>query len=111
MADLIDRKEILRVIQNFDFHICCARATGKYKTSLEKYKMYRAIREQFLLLIKGIPKADTERHAHWGIWDEDTNTYECSNCKNPFTLLEGTPKQNTYFYCPNCGCKMDEVQE
>ena len=57
-------------------------------------------------LAKQIQKADTERHAHWDIWDEDTNTYECSNCKNPFTLLEGTPEQNTYFYCPYCGCKM-----
>lgn len=64
---------------------------------------------KIMAIINEQPSADTERHAHWGIWDEDTNTYECSNCKNPFTLLEGTPEQNTYFYCPYCGCRMDEV--
>ena len=32
--------------------------------------------------------------------------YECSNCKEAFSLLEGTPEENKYNYCPNCGARM-----
>jgi DNA-directed RNA polymerase subunit RPC12/RpoP len=54
-----------------------------------------------------------------GYWIEDTNgtytdnhdTWECSECGNAQILLEGTPKDNDYNYCPNCGAKMVEPQE
>lgn len=94
MADLIDRNKVLETIFNI-------------MSDDKIVHKHRALNRN----IKQIPKADIDRYAHWGIWDEDTNTYECSNCKNSFTLLEGTPEQNTYFYCPYCGCKMDEVEE
>ena len=96
MIDLIDRNRLLN--------------SRVYSTRSGKPN-YEKMLKNLVNDILTAPTVDTERHAHWGIWDEDTNTYECSNCKNPFTLLEGTPEQNTYFYCPNCGCKMDEVEE
>ena len=34
-------------------------------------------------------------------WQE--GTYECSNCKAEFVLTEGTPEDNEYNFCPNCG--------
>lgn len=34
--------------------------------------------------------------------------YECSCCKEAFTLIDGTPTDNLYNYCPNCGTKMEE---
>lgn len=34
--------------------------------------------------------------------------YECSCCKEAFTLIEGTPTVNNYYYCPNCGARMEE---
>lgn len=37
----------------------------------------------------------------------DCDTWECSECKNLFTTLEGTPKDNDFHYCPNCGAKME----
>lgn len=48
-----------------------------------------------------------------GRWIERTDTqndvyYVCSNCKEAFTLIEGTPTDNLYNYCPNCGAEMDE---
>ena len=52
-----------------------------------------------------------------GRWIEQTDTqndvyYVCSNCKEAFTLIEGTPTYNLYNYCPNCGAKMkSEVTE
>ena len=29
--------------------------------------------------------------------------YECSVCKDAFTLIDGTPSDNNYNFCPNCG--------
>ena len=29
--------------------------------------------------------------------------YECSVCKEAFTLIDGNPSDNLYNYCPNCG--------
>ena len=48
--------------------------------------------------------------AEW-IEDEDMYgdpIYRCSNCDEHFILEEGTPTDNGYFYCPNCGAKMGE---
>ncbi len=49
-------------------------------------------------------------HAEW-VEDEDMYgdpIYHCSNCNEHFVLEEGTPTDNCYSYCPNCGAKMDE---
>ena len=35
--------------------------------------------------------------------DEDMNTWECSNCREWWTLVDGTPKSNKMRYCPFCG--------
>ena len=42
-------------------------------------------------------------------WDGDT-AWVCSVCGEPWTLIDGTPKENNMNYCPNCGAKM-EVQD
>ena len=34
--------------------------------------------------------------------------YECSVCKEPFVLIDGTPTENLYNFCPNCGADMRE---
>ena len=39
-------------------------------------------------------------------YDEDEDTFECSVCKEPFTLICGTPEDNLYNFCPNCGADM-----
>ena len=49
-------------------------------------------------------------HAEW-VEDEDMYgdpIYRCSNCNDHFVFEEGTPTDNCYSYCPNCGAKMDE---
>ena len=55
---------------------------------------------------KGNPYEDKTGH-----WIENTNifgegTYECSNCGNPWSLMEGTPADNDMNYCPYCGADM-----
>ena len=37
----------------------------------------------------------------------ETDVYTCSKCRESYVLVEGTPKENLWNYCPNCGCRMD----
>lgn len=37
---------------------------------------------------------------------EEWNIYECSRCGEEFNLIEGTPYDNGYNFCPNCGADM-----
>lgn len=59
-----------------------------------------------------MPEADVEpvRHGRWIEVDESENTYECSVCNEPWTLIEGTPLDNEMLRCPKCGAKMDEEE-
>ena len=36
----------------------------------------------------------------------DDSTYECSQCEEPWTLIDGTPEENNMKFCPNCGADM-----
>ena len=35
-------------------------------------------------------------------------TWKCPCCKEVFVLIEGTPQDNKYNYCPSCGQSMAE---
>jgi DNA-directed RNA polymerase subunit RPC12/RpoP len=37
--------------------------------------------------------------------------YDCSECGESWTTIEGTPWDNEWNYCPNCGARMFEPQE
>ena len=62
--------------------------------------------------IKAIPAADVAPVRH-GRWEDSidewfgTDVYTCSKCRESYVLVEGTPKENLWHYCPNCGAKMD----
>ena len=45
----------------------------------------------------------------WMLCDEEANIYDTS-CRNPHILIEGTPKENNYEYCPYCGKKIKVVE-
>ena len=62
--------------------------------------------------IKNLPAADAVEvvHAKWvefenSIYDEVF--YRCSSCGEDFCFVEGSPADNLYKYCPNCGARMD----
>jgi Zn finger protein HypA/HybF involved in hydrogenase expression len=42
--------------------------------------------------------------------DDDTNTWECSDCREWWTLNSGSPKDNYMNYCPHCGGKITECK-
>ena len=37
--------------------------------------------------------------------------YDCSVCGESWATIEGSPWDNEWNYCPNCGAKMFEPQE
>jgi len=57
------------------------------------------------------PAADVEPvvRGEWkdGIDFDEQNVYMCSVCKEPYILESGTPKENKYNFCPNCGAHME----
>ena len=62
--------------------------------------------------INAIPAADVEPvvRGEWkdGIDFDEQNVYMCSVCKEPYILESGTPKENKYNFCPNCGAHLME---
>lgn len=61
-------------------------------------------------MIENLPSVQPEQKIGRWIEREDMNGdvyYECAACKEAFTLIEGTPKDNEYYYCPCCGAKME----
>ena len=63
-------------------------------------------------VIMNLPAADVAEVVH-GRWEDSidewfgTDIYTCSKCRENYVLVEGTPKENLWHYCPNCGTKMD----
>lgn len=41
--------------------------------------------------------------------DEEANVYD-TTCMNPHILLEGSPSDNNYKFCPYCGKKIKVVE-
>ena len=53
-------------------------------------------------------------HGDWTAIEDDWNEetiYQCSVCKEEFVTIDGTPPENLWNYCPNCGAKMDGGNE
>ena len=65
--------------------------------------------DDFKKAIKNMPKSiivdvSPVRHGHW---DEGHEMMTCTNCCEQFDLYF----KNDFNYCPNCGARMDEVNE
>lgn len=88
MAEYIEREKLLRDINHY--HL----SDGKFQHWVEIQ-----------------PAADVApvRHGRWEVstdeWFE-TDVYTCSKCRESYVLVEGTPKENLWNYCPNCGAYM-----
>lgn len=85
-----------------------------YKTAIEFYT-----RDEMLLnleqMVRAAPTIDPVKHGRWeqprdyDFYDDDL--YKCSICGEEFILIEGTPEDNNYKFCPNCGARMDAEGE
>ena len=59
-------------------------------------------------------EAEPVKHGRWENSTDDwfgTDVYTCSKCRESYVLLEGTPKENLWHYCPNCGADMRGEEE
>lgn len=57
-----------------------------------------------------IPTAEPVRHGRWVHKPDiylDEQTWECSECGEPWTFIVGSPLDNNANYCPNCGARME----
>lgn len=71
---------------------------------------YRSMEQTVYKLTQTLAEAEPVKHGHWEMYGAITQgtlaipIYRCSECK------EDT---NNWFsnYCPNCGARMDEVEE
>lgn len=93
MAKYIDREEMLR---SFDWHNF---ASPKWTID----------RIQRVIYMQPIDDAEPVRRGCW-IADQDIDErayYICSCCHESFCFEAGTPEENEYHFCPNCGAKMD----
>ena len=55
----------------------------------------------------GISEA-SDNVCEWRLCDEEANVYDTS-CRNPHILIEGTPQENNYEFCPYCGRRIKIV--
>ena len=66
-----------------------------------------------ICVLHDMQTADVAPVVH-GRWEDSTDEwfgtdlYTCSKCRESYVLVEGTPKENLWHYCPNCGCRMEE---
>ena len=79
--------------------------------SIEALKKHRFDYDALITIcskkLKNLPSVQSEQKTGRWIYMKDCEDWFCSNCKDIFMLLEGTPKDNDYNYCPNCGAKME----
>ena len=93
MSDLISRQAAIDAICND----CTLAKAGKRCTDAFCPDVRR---------LKEVPSAQMKGEWKYNPNDYDDNTWECSVCKEPWTLIDGTPQDNNMNYCPNCGSDM-----
>lgn len=101
MDDLISRQAAIDAIN----HICPV-DTEYDCTLLDRVD----VRYVLSYLPTAQPKRMRGRWMEVDGWDGDV-IYQCSECKEEFVLIDGTPQDNLYHYCPNCGARMDRGEE
>lgn len=103
MAEYIEREALTRRIKE----IHCAECDSYHGVRCRACWV-----DDTLDYIDSEPAADVVPVRH-GRWEDSidewfgTDVYTCSKCRESYVLVEGTPKENLWHYCPNCGAKMN----
>lgn len=103
MNDLISRQAVIDELKkiSFSYWFECGVYLSEDRREIEIISSSKAVEA-----IEALPLVQREQKT--GRWIPfDCDTWECSECKDVFILLEGTLKDNNYNYCPNCGVKME----
>ena len=80
----------------------------KFKYSFDNF--LKAYNSELLRVANQVDISYTyEDVCEWWLCDEEANVYDTS-CRNPHILIEGTPQENNYEFCPYCGKKIRLVE-
>lgn len=60
-------------------------------------------------IVKQVAEEYNQEVCEWRLCDEEANVYD-TTCRNSHILLEGSPIDNNYEYCPYCGKKIKVIQ-
>ena len=100
MSRLIDADELLKFVED------------RYDITWESDSYEGGIKDacsDIIEKIDNMPTIEPQRmRGKWETidgWDGD-EVYRCSECGEEFVLIDGTPKDNGYHFCPNCGADM-----
>ena len=85
------------------------RIPGKRETYSQYNEAWQDALDRAEGAIFNLPSAQPERKK--GKWIEEDDGWDgvywrCSECDGAFCLVDGTPKENEYNFCPNCGADM-----
>lgn len=75
-----------------------------------------AVFQKIAKIVHDSPTVDAVEvvHGEWTTIEDDwmmDTIYKCSVCKEEFVTVDGTPAENLWNYCPNCGALMDGGNE
>lgn len=114
MADYIDREAVINAIVGLTAYKDVPQIASLVESQYHYQNDWIGGIHDAVAEVNAIPAADVVPVVH-GRWIEEDayeygeNAWRCSACGEPYVLLEGTPKQNLYNYCPNCGCAMEDI--
>ena len=119
MSDLISRQDAIDLVRDVCDAIlrgCGSHYDGEdvvYDDLLEVDAILKC-NKKIRIALKLMKSAQPERKK--GRWIEqddgwDGVYYQCSECREPFILIDGTPADNQYNFCPNCGADLRQEGE
>lgn len=114
---LVDADMLIKTVPTEEINARMAIATAptiEAKPTFEQIEEY--CRKRCLVVVDGALfnemksrwSAEPIKHGHW-VFTPTTGRYRCSACGKEDKIIPwGRPP---FAYCPNCGAKMDEVEE
>ena len=97
MSDLIRREDVAEAL----YQAIRTTLTGTFTDSMSLA----------IVMANNLPSAE-EPERKKGKWIEQDDGwggtyYECSCCGEAFVLIDGTPADNLYNFCPSCGARLE----
>ena len=71
---------------------------------------YLYMNEAFDVAIEALSQPERPK-GRWELIHDDWNVYQCTECKEWWTLKCATPQENNMNFCPFCGADMRDGEE
>lgn len=103
MSDLIDREQAIKEIYR--------KVSEEESNAIQGEDLDIGVIVGLKMAVRIIKEQQSaEKIGKWIEQDDEYNDtiYQCSVCGEEFVTIEGTPADNLWNYCPNCGARMVE---